>query len=271
MIDADITADGKLHRVHVEGDKTGTRNGWYVLHSGDFPAGAFGCNRRGISGKWRSQQKHQHLNRYDREQIDEQLRARVEAREQYHSAAAARAWQILQRATRDASEHPYCARKRVEAHGVKCNGSGLIVIPIYSALNGLLQTVQFIASDGSKKMLTGGRLATGCFPFQDVPDFWAKAQRRIGIGEGWATCATLAESLPETAIFASFSAGNLIRVAMALRARYDDAAITIYGDNDVNGVGQRCASATASAIGGLLAIPPASGDDWNDHAVRGAA
>ena len=37
-----IEADGKLHRFHVEGDSRGKRNGWYVLHLDEHPAGMFG-------------------------------------------------------------------------------------------------------------------------------------------------------------------------------------------------------------------------------------
>ena len=70
-------------------------------------------------------------------------------------------------------------------------------------------------------------------------------------------------------MFAAFSAGNLMSVARALRDRYSDASIVIYGDHDTNGVGQRYAHAAATVIDGLVAIPPIPGHDWND--VRGAA
>ncbi len=34
-----VIADGKLHRAYVEGDKRGTKNGAYILHADDRPAG----------------------------------------------------------------------------------------------------------------------------------------------------------------------------------------------------------------------------------------
>ena len=52
--DAPIVADGALHRIHVEGDRTASKNAWYVLHPGTHPAGAFGCNKRAISDRWRA-------------------------------------------------------------------------------------------------------------------------------------------------------------------------------------------------------------------------
>jgi phage/plasmid primase-like uncharacterized protein len=47
-----IVLDGKLRRFHVEGDKPGTMNGWYILYDDGAPAGAFGCWKRGISKTW---------------------------------------------------------------------------------------------------------------------------------------------------------------------------------------------------------------------------
>ncbi len=38
-----IIPDGKLHRFNIQGDKLGSKNGWYVLFGDDVPAGCFGC------------------------------------------------------------------------------------------------------------------------------------------------------------------------------------------------------------------------------------
>ncbi len=268
-INDEIITDGKLHRAHVDGDKAGTRNAWYVLHDGNYPAGAFGCNKRGISGKWRADQKSASFTQADRDRFEQERHARAEAQERTHSDAAIRARQMLEQATRDATEHAYIVRKGIQPHTVRVNGYGLLVIPIYSASTGKLQTVQMIDADGNKKMLTDGRVSGGCFPFADMPDFWVNAEQRIGICEGYATGATLAETLPTVAMFAAFSAGNLLAVATALRVSFPDAKITLYADNDVNQIGQRYASAAATAIDGLVAIPPIAGCDWND--MRGAA
>ena len=43
--------DGRLVRYRVEGDKPGSRNGWYVLHSQPMMAGAFGSWKTGESHK----------------------------------------------------------------------------------------------------------------------------------------------------------------------------------------------------------------------------
>ena len=47
MLDTAV-ADGRLRRVRAEGDGSGQRSGWYVLHAGPPQAGAYGsgtCRR----------------------------------------------------------------------------------------------------------------------------------------------------------------------------------------------------------------------------------
>jgi putative DNA primase/helicase len=48
-----ITADGRLHRFSSNGTRDDD-SGWYVFHTGDIPAGAFGCWRGGFSKTWRA-------------------------------------------------------------------------------------------------------------------------------------------------------------------------------------------------------------------------
>lgn len=272
--EAPIVADGELHRVHVEGDRAGSKNGWFVLHAGTHPAGAYGCNKRGISGKWRANNTvpNTAFNPVDRAQIEAQRQERAIEQENAYTLAADRAGKILHAATLDATAHPYIVRKGVQPFGVNQNRDGVLVIPIYDARNGKLSSLQFIDGDGTKRMLTGGRMAYGCFPLRHTPESFKQAlQARIGIAEGFATGATLAHVLNDSvAMFSAFSAGNLVNVATALREHYPDAEITIYGDHDINEVGQSAAIKAATAVRGFVAIPPRVGADWNDYA-RAAA
>jgi len=50
---ATIVADGKLHRFATSA-RSGDDAGWYVLHAGPVPAGAFGDWRTGLSLTWRA-------------------------------------------------------------------------------------------------------------------------------------------------------------------------------------------------------------------------
>ena len=48
-----IEADGKLHRIYVEGDRPHSRNGWYVLNlDREMPSGAFGSWKFGNKATW---------------------------------------------------------------------------------------------------------------------------------------------------------------------------------------------------------------------------
>ena len=272
--DAPIVADGELHRVHVEGDRAGSKNAWFVLHGGTHPAGAFGCNKRGISGKWRADNRAPGapLNPIDRALIEAQRKARVIAQERGYSEAAERAGKILHAATSDASNHAYVVRKGIQPFGVHQSRDGVLVIPVYDARNGKLSSVQTIDADGEKRFLPGGRMAYGCSPLRHTAESLKRAlEQRIGAAEGWATAATLAHVLgPSIAMFAAFGAGNLANVATALREHYPNAEITIYGDNDESGVGQAAAIKAATTVQGFVAIPPKVGADWNDFA-RAAA
>ena len=272
--EAPIFADGELHRVHVEGDKPGSKNSWYVLHPGDHPAGAFGYWNKGISQTWRANNSSSNtaFNPLHRELIEAQRKARAMEQERGYTAAAERARKILHAATIDASEHPYVKRKNIRPFGVNQNRDDILVIPIYDARTGLLQSIQFIDEDGQKRMLPGGRLSFGCFPLRHTVESFKRAVAlRIGLAEGYATAASLAHVLGDSvAIFCAYSAGNLSNVASALRGHYPDAEITIYADNDLNFVGQNAATKAAQAVNGLIAISPEPGTDWQD-VLRGAA
>ena len=272
--EAPIVGDSELHRVHVEGDRPGTINGWYVLHTGTHPAGAFGCNKRGISDRWRANNSASNaaFSPVHRELIEAQRKARAMEQERGYNAAAERAGKILHAATGDASKHAYITRKNIPTFGVHSNRDDVLVVPIYNARTGLLQSLQFINVDGQKRMLTGGRLSTGCFPLRHTSESFRRAAAvRIGVGEGYATTASLAHVLGDSvAMFSALSASNLIKVATALREHYPNAEITIYSDNDQNEVGQTAAIKAAIAVNGFVAIPPIVGTDWND-ALKAAA
>ena len=49
---AEIVADGKIHRLRAEGDKRGTQNGWYVLHGEPYPVDRFGSWKLGTTHPW---------------------------------------------------------------------------------------------------------------------------------------------------------------------------------------------------------------------------
>ncbi|MDP2834659.1 MAG: hypothetical protein Q8Q28_15425 [Pseudomonadota bacterium] len=171
-----IEADGKLRRFASNGKRRDDA-GWYLLHGDGFPAGSFGDWRTGQVKTWRADigraftptEETEHRARVEamrRERETEQARRHAEAREQ--------AGLILAEA-HQAGEHPYPTKKGILTHGAKLIQAEqaraiapnlspeltglLLVIPMRA--DGVLHSLQFIAADGIKRPLTGGRVA-GC-------------------------------------------------------------------------------------------------------------
>ena len=121
----ELKADGVLHRVHVEGDKKGSKNGWYKLHLDGIPAGAFGSWSKmagSTSVKW-SMKGSIKLSKAERKKLlakrkaDE--KARAEAERIKHENAAAKANAVWNAAKPAPINHPYLVRKGVQPHGLR--------------------------------------------------------------------------------------------------------------------------------------------------------
>lgn len=263
-----ITANGSIIRFHVEGDHRGARNGWAVLFDDATGAGgAFGHWRTGSTGTWRAGRGK--LSPTDaarcREAIAAAKRQHDAKRAKVMHAAAERALRIWAQAAAADPAHAYLIRKRVQPHGVRQLDRRL-VIPLRDA-DHKLWSLQFIAPDGTKRFLPGGRKA-GCYYAIGKVD---TTHRVLCIAEGFATAASIHEANGQP-VAVAFDCGNLEAVARALRAKYPDAAIKVCADNDAGTPGNpglTHAKAAARSVGGYVAIPPAGFCDFNDAANAG--
>ena len=251
MVKADVIGDGVLHRYRVAGDKAGSLNGWYVLHLDDKPFGAFGSWKTSQNMTWTAEQP-ETLTPAERvaqaTRMAEAKRAREAEQAKVQAEAAARAVVLWNKAHPATNQHPYLARKRVQAYGIRLLGSSL-VIPLRDAA-GELHSLQFIGPDGRKTFLTGGR-KRGCYYAIGRP------VDSICIAEGYATAASIHEATGY-ATACAFDAGNLESVARALRGKFPGARITLCADNDAGTPGNpgvRYAEAAARAVRGFLAVP----------------
>lgn len=262
-----ILADGRLYRFHVHGDKSGAKNGWYVLYGGDIPAGAYGCWKRGISYTWRTKS----LKRMTTTQQKEYYAKIAKAREKHEQEKQKRQSQARHKGEyiwRNASvlkhtNHPYLTLKQVRNYGLKLY-KGSLVIPLRDE-GGILQSLQFIDDVGNKRFLSGGKILEGYFPIGEVQD-------TLCIAEGYATAASIHENTGH-AVAVAFNAGNLKPVATALRRKFPDVKIIICADNDAKtdgNPGVKKAREAALAIEGFLAVPPRAGD-FNDLMCGGCA
>lgn len=290
VVDGEIIADGKFHRVHVSGDRRRVRNGWYCLHLDGVPAGAFGCNKRyGNEAKftWSASKETQPLTPEERRAWARKMaadRAAREEKERADRAAAASHAQFMwgQAVECEGDAHPYLKRKGVKSYGLRVGAwekvdqeSGTVdvvstqalLIPIRDAKKGIhsLQAIftGAIYGDRDKDFVKHGAKEGLFYSFGKPATVDVRGEQRmvIMIGEGYATLASAHEATGHAAIVA-FDAGNLVHVARVLRQRFPDAVLVLLADNDqwtttpIDNPGLTKAREAAKAVGGLVAVPP---------------
>lgn len=265
----DIIPDGKLHRVHVQGQKAGSKNGWYVLYNDEVAAGAFGCCKLGISGKWSSKSV-DNLTPEERDKLAFRMEAVRKGREaeEINLHTECREWcnAIMTKVADATQDHLYLREKGVGAHGIKQIQESLM-IPLRDSA-GIIHGVQFIMSDGTKKFKTGTVKLGKYYSIGKPKD------KTILVSEGFATGATLHESTGH-AVAVSFDAGNLKPVAKILREKFPEFVLIICADDDhltEGNPGLSKAKEAAVAVNGVVAVPvfgldrPDNATDFNDQA-----
>lgn len=256
ITDTPIIADGQLHRFHIQGHKSGSLNGAYVLHLDGNPAGYFEDFTTGIKTNWKLEgSEQQPIDPETQKQIDQAKTERTRKRLIEEQEAAQKAQYIHNKAPLADTSNAYLTRKQIQPHGAKQGRDGALILPLYNAKKELVN-LQFIQPDGTKRFLKGGK-KKGCF-------WWIGAKNdTILIGEGFSTCASLFEATLYLTVIA-YDAGNLEAVAKIIRERQPTANIVICADNDESGIGQEKANKAAHAVNGLVALPPMTGDfnDW---------
>lgn len=257
VVNDPIIADGKLHRVHVEGDNRGSKNGAYILHADHHPAGWYQHFRTSMTGRWTASGKCVPMSLDMRMQIEAERKMRQAEQLKCQLAAASKAAFIWRKAKSlvEQCQHPYLVKKNIQPHRVRMYRDSL-VIGIYDQDKQLVN-LQFIDSAGNKRFLSGGKKKS-CFSF--VGD---KVSQTLLICEGYATGASLYQVTGLFTIVA-LDAGNLEAVALTIRKLYPSHSIIIAGDNDESGTGQKAARSAALAVGGKYILPVRTGYDWND-------
>lgn len=259
-----IDADGALHRFSTNG-KRGDDAGWYAFHLDGIPSGAFGDWRAGIESTWCDKSR-DIMTVSERQNHDAWIKAaqqaRDEAKREEHAHAAAKAISDWNSAKPADTNHPYLAKKGIQANGARQSGDNLLV-PIF--INDAMASMQTISPGGDKRFAPGGQVAGGYYTIGSTD-----GAEMLLIAEGFATAASLYEATGIATICA-FNAGNLPRVAEAMRKQHPVAEILICGDDDFRTEGNpgRSEALKAAAIcGGVAAFPTFSseqrGTDFND-------
>ena len=228
----------------------------------------------------------------------EAMAREAEAQNLRHEAAAVAALTAWQ-AGSDQGESAYLVRKGVKGYGLRYTAAdGALMVPLRD-LTGKLWNLQNVKPDGQKRFLKDGRKSGLWHMLGSVPapaavagagardgdqtgehgGDQAAAVRVILVAEGYATAASLHEATGYPCAVA-FDAGNLDKVARALRQHYPAALLVLCGDDDQatykktgNNPGKIKATAAAVAVQGLAVFPfdlAADQSDFNDmHQAHG--
>lgn len=246
-----IIPNGTLHRIHIIGDESGSKNGWYVLHFDGVAAGAFGSWKTGESHTWcaESQNKMTALehNQY-RQKIEQAKRQREAEQNKVHTEAREKTASILATCRPATDDHAYLVAKGIKSHGVKVY-EGSLVVPLCDT-NNTVHSLQFIRPNGEKRFLSGGRIS-GCYYLIGNPI------SELYICEGFATGSSIHEATNK-AVAIVFNAGNLKPTGRSLRKKYPNVCLIICADNDQwteGNPGITKARETATAVGCAVVIP----------------
>ncbi|MDX1902279.1 MAG: toprim domain-containing protein [Gammaproteobacteria bacterium] len=245
-----IISDGKLYRFHVQGDKKGSKNGYYLLFMNNISCGVFGSWKAGITHKWCSK-KHRYMSNWEyaeyKRQIEEAKRQHAAVRAKEQADAARLAEHIFSGCLFANPNHRYLVHKRIKPFYARQQGSNL-VLPVIN-FNGEFSSLQYITSDGGKWFLSNGVITGHFIPIQHQ----LIASRKILICEGFSTGGALAQKYPDACVIAACNAGNLKAVAVNIRQQLPTSEIIIGADIDP--VGLHKAREAARAVKAIIIKP----------------
>jgi len=216
VIDEPI-ADGRLHRVPTEDDKSDKKSGGYVFHG-----------TRGVCCNWKLGGETEYWNADTDDGLpvnpsERKVEAKRREYEQFNKQAnaAKKATRMLERSTPTDGSHPYLKSKQVKAHGLTRNGA-VLLIPLRD-VSGQLLTLQTIGSGGSKKFIGGGKTKGASCVIGEL----LKGEKAL-LCEGWATGASLHEAtgLP---VICAMNCGNLKEVAGQFAQKHE---LLVCADDD---------------------------------------
>lgn len=285
-------ANGKWQRLHIEGDKSHSKNAAYIANDENgVIRGYFNNFKTGEQVSFTSSR--QNTYQYQAKSAEEiaKIRQEKDAEQAKIYASTAEAAKKILEVAPAATHHPYLEQKGVQAYGlyivpdpslVDQNGNiriahdwreakqmredlkgqnisvltkGDLIIPAYNA-QGDVTTLQTISQNNFKSYLKDGQKTGSSLTIGTI-----SSNKPILIAEGYATAATLHEQLKQPVVVA-FDSGNLKSVALSLREQYPDNTLYLAADNDhvterekgIN-TGITKAMEAANLVGGYVVAP----------------
>ena len=253
--------DGKIHRISAAGSRTSTKSFAYCGYSDGIPNGWVQNYQTGEQSKWvatghvitekekifLASQAKARREQQEKERIAQQARAAEECRNLFEARPPAH------------SDHPYLVKKGILPDGLKASRDGSALLAPLINTNGEIRSLQYIHSDGSKRFhpeaeKSGNFLLLGSSLPQDEKNL---SSSEIILCEGVATGQTIREAVGKS-VAVCFDSGNLEKVALNLREKFPNAAITICADNDHKSdmnVGISKAQKAAEKVQGKVIVP----------------
>ena len=285
--------DGNLHRVPVEGGKSGARDGAYKGYLDGHPAGFIQNFKTGFKSNWKA--TGQRLDSSQIAKIEAEAEVKKQARERERQAVyAAKAEMVaseLSLLPEAPADHPYLKNKGLDtaghSFGAKIDAQGNLVVPIEDK-DGKIWSAQRIGANGFKGYEEKARLSGCCQVIGGKNALAAQdAHEPVLISTGFATSASIHLATGKPVVVA-FQDSNLLDVAQEFKRAFPERTIAILGDDDrhlpyrtppLPNSGKDKATAAAKAVGGRAIFPRFTSDekgrkftDFSDlQRVRGLA
>jgi phage/plasmid primase-like uncharacterized protein len=223
----EIAEPGKFYRFRSADKKSGKP--CYAMLFDDMEGGIYGDFSTNDYRVWQSRRMRE-MPYEERQALEEAHRVKaaiaLKMREDEYRRNAHKAAEVFSNLLPAPEDHPYLVKKQIKPFGARITPDGRLCI-LASCFDGdglAPSTLQFIAADGEKRFMTGGKTG-GAFVTIDGDN------TTIYICEGYATGASINMATGCTVIVA-FNAGNLMAVAKQARAKAPTASIIIAADDD---------------------------------------
>jgi len=239
LIMENIELDGCWHRVPVSGKKSSNQSGAYCLSELILKSGRVVIV--GLMNNWvTSREERLTLNGVEGvtpEELQEAKKRSAEAAKQSKLEKQKLQQEIAEKADGiwrnlpDSGQSEYLNIKRVKAWGIRFS-RGAICVPARD-IKGKIWTLQWVYPNSEKRFLTGGAKRGHFHLINRPPDIGRTHSFVLGIAEGYATAASLHETLKHP-VAVAFDANNLLPVAQALRGVYPSAQLVFFADHDIH-------------------------------------
>ncbi len=186
--------DGTIHRVPLQDAKPGRLDGAYLGYADGIPAGFIQNHKTGERITWKA--TGHVLTEDQKTSLKAEAQQRKQELERQRSERQIQAVQHAQ-AKLDASQpadpnHPYLTRKAVPAYDLRQDTAGNLLVPGYDN-SGLLQTLQTISPDGTKRFEAGTRKHAAFHPIDperklgtpDTPILYPLTGSRLFLENGY--------------------------------------------------------------------------------------